>query len=282
MIGRSTNPGSDGLKPKGGVPSLIRRSMQLGLTGRMFLLVVIAVLPALAIQAFNEYTLRRAGEDDVRQRVVQITTQFAEEIKEQREGASQLLIAMGEIDNLQDRKGPECSIILANLKSQFESYARLGAADLNGKIFCSSGVVGASVADTEFFKRAMAEDGLAVGNYFVDPDTHQKMIHFAHKFRDSGGKVAGVVFAGLDLDWLSEHLKERGLTPSQSILIADRLGNIIARLPHPEELVGKNMRKSHEEIMTATKTDGMRRPAWTGSCGFSVIIRCRSRQRVSS
>jgi two-component system sensor histidine kinase/response regulator len=57
------------------------------------------------------------------------------------------------------------------------------------------------------------------------------------------------VFAGLDLAWLSDHLKERGLLPTASILIADREGNIIARLPHPELLVGKNMRESHERIM---------------------------------
>ncbi len=250
MSGRSTNRGSEGPKAKGRVRSLLGRWMQLGLTGRMFLLVVIAVLPALAIQAVNEYTLRRAGEDDMRQRVVQITKQFGEEIKEQREGASQLLIAMGEIDALQDGKTQECSAIVTNLKSQFESYARLGAADLNGKIFCSSGPIGeSSVADTEFFKRAMAGDDLAVGNYFVDSVTQQKMIHFAHRFRDNTGKFAGVVFAGLDLKWLADHLKERGLTPSQSILIADRLGNIIARLPNGEKLVGKNMRQSHEDIM---------------------------------
>jgi signal transduction histidine kinase/DNA-binding response OmpR family regulator/HPt (histidine-containing phosphotransfer) domain-containing protein len=241
--------------------------MQLGLTGRMFLLVVIAVLPALAIQAINEYTLRRAGEDDMRQRVVQITKQFGEEIKEQREGASQLLIAMGEIDPLQDGKTEACSVILTNLKSQFASYVRLGAADLNGKIFCSSGTVGDSVADTEFFKRAMAESGLAVGNYFVDATTQQKMIHFAHQFRDNNGKVAGVVFAGLDLDWLSEHLKERGLTPSQSILIADRLGNIIARLPNPAQLVGKNMRKTHEDIMDGNVS------GWHEAAGVDGVTR---------
>src|SRR6266478_275948 len=128
MIGRSTNRGSEGAKAKDGGRSLIRRWMQLGLTGRMFLVVVIAVLPALAIQAVNEYTLRKAGEDDVRQRVVQITKQFGEEIEE-REGASQLLIAMGEIDALQDGKGQECSVIVTNLKRQFDSYAQLGAAD---------------------------------------------------------------------------------------------------------------------------------------------------------
>src|SRR6267142_748018 len=149
MSGRATNRGSDGAKPKGTGRSLLARWMQLGLTGRMFLLVVIAVLPALAIQAINEYTLKRAGEDDMRQRVIQITKQFGEEIKEQREGASQLLIAMGEIDALQDGKQQECSAILANLKSQFDSYARLGAADANGTVFCSSGVVGdRSVGDT--------------------------------------------------------------------------------------------------------------------------------------
>src|SRR5216684_2950135 len=250
MIGRSKNRRSEQEKATGGGGSLLGRWMRLDLTGRMFLLVFIAVLPALAIQAVNEYTLKRAGEDDIRQRVVQITKQFGEEIQEQKQGASQLLIAMGEIDALQDQKPEACSSILASLKSKFYSYARLGAADLNGKVFCSSGVFGdSSVADTEFFKRAMAQDALAVGNYFVDLVTKQKMIHFAHRFNDNQGKFAGVVFAGLDLGWLADHLKERGLRPSQSILIADRLGNIIARLPNGEKLVGKNMRQSHEDIM---------------------------------
>jgi signal transduction histidine kinase len=53
---------------------------------------------------------------------------------------------------------------------------------------------------------------------------------------------------------LSEHLKERGLSPTSSILIADREGNIIARLPNPEALVGKNMRKGHAEIMDGNTT----------------------------
>src|SRR5258707_14812728 len=119
-----------------------RRWMRIGLTGRMFLLVVIAVLPALAIQGVNEYTLRSSREDDIRERVIQITKQFGEEMKEVREGASQLLIALGEIDALQDRKTQACNGILANLKSHFESYSRLGAADLNGNIFCSSGPLG--------------------------------------------------------------------------------------------------------------------------------------------
>jgi len=37
-------------------------------------------------------------------------------------------------------------------------------------------------------------------------------------------------------------------------LIADREGNIIARLPHPELFVGKNMRQSQERIMDREET----------------------------
>ena len=225
MRGRPTDSGPQARKVKEAPQSIFRRWMQLSLTGRMFLLVVIAVLPALVIQAVNEYALRTAREDEIRQRVIQITKQFGEEIQAIRAGASQLLVALGELDEVQKRDAKECGATFAKLKARFESYVRIGAADDAGNVFCSSGpIMEPSVAETEFFKRAITGDGLAVGNFFIDPDTGEKMIHFAERFEDANGKVAGVVFAGLDLEWLSEHLKERGLVADSSILIADRRG----------------------------------------------------------
>ena len=229
------------------------RVLRMSLTVRLFLLVTIAVLPALGIQAYNEYDLRRSREADIRDRVVQITKQFGEEMGELREGARQFLIAMAQLPPVKAKDAGLCSALFASLKSAYANYNLLGAADAQGHVFCTSGKTSLmSVADQSFFRRAMrakSEASLAVGTYYADPATGDKAIHFAHTFRDDNGEVAGIVFAGLDLGWLSDHLKERGLTPTQSILIADRLGNIIARLPHPEVLVGKNMRKSHERIM---------------------------------
>src|SRR5919201_919831 len=148
MTGRPSSGGPGGGKAQGGGRSLIRRWVQLSLTGRMFLLVVIAVLPALVIQAVNEYALRTSREDDIRQRVIQITKQFGEEIQAIRAGASQLLIALGELDEVQKKDTAECGATFSKLKVRFESYVRIGAADQNGKVFCSSGsVMEASVAD---------------------------------------------------------------------------------------------------------------------------------------
>ncbi|HXC27855.1 MAG TPA: ATP-binding protein [Stellaceae bacterium] len=246
----------------------IRRFREMSLTARMCLLVFIAVLPALFIQAYNEYDLRASRADDIRQQVIQITKQFGAEMGELREGARQLIVALGQLSAVKTHQGQACDALFASAKANFKNYSLLGAADVNGTIFCSSAPLNySSVTQQAFFKRAMASDELAVGNYWVDPSTGEKMIDFAQRFRDEKGEVAGVVFAGLDLDWLSSHLAERGLSPTASILIADREGNIIARLPHPEQLVGKNMRKSHEGIMDGGKA------GWEEAKGVDGIVR---------
>src|SRR5208337_1760806 len=139
-----------------------RGSIHIGLTGRLFLLVILAVVPALVIQAWNEYDLRIAREDDIRQRVVQITKQFGEEIGELREGARQLLLALAQLTPVRQLETDGCSALFAALKSQYANYTLLAAADTEGRIFCSSAPLDyASVADRPFFRRAMARDGLA-------------------------------------------------------------------------------------------------------------------------
>ncbi len=241
---------------------------RISLNLRLFVLVLIAVFPALAIQAYNEYELRKAREADIRERVVQITNQFGEEIGELREGARQLLLALAQLGPVKSLNTATCDPLFAKLEKKYDNYNQLAAADINGHIFCSSDPVSyTSVADQVFFKRALAQDGLAVGDYWSDRTNGQRMIRFALKFDDADGHPAGVVFAGLDLRWLSRHLKERGLSRTASILIADRMGNIIARLPNPDALVGKNMRKSHEAIMDGDKT------GWEEAKGVDGVTR---------
>jgi signal transduction histidine kinase len=243
--------------------------LSVSLTTKMFLLVLIAVAPALAIQSFNEYDLGKSREDDIRNKTVQITKQFGAEMGEIREGARQFLEVISQLPSVNSPDVGSCIQLLATLNARTPYYSVLGVADAQGQVRCTSRPTSlSSIADLPFFTRAMSQPDLAVGNYWVDPATGLKQIHFALRFASAnGGLVSGVVFAGLDLNWLSEHLKERGLTPTQSILIADRAGNIIARLPHPEQLVGKNMRAGHAGIMDG-KTEG-----WEESKGVDGVVR---------
>jgi hypothetical protein len=232
-----------------GPPSFRSRSGSVGRHVRLLVLVVLAVLPMIAMQAWHERQVRNERQEVIREGVVYRVQQLAADIGELREGARQLLLAIAQLEAVKLRQPEACFALLAKLRSRYPNYSLLAAADVEGRIFCASGPTVASVTDQSFFRRAIAHDGLVVGDYWVDPASGQKVINFAQQFDDSNGHLAGVIFAGLDLTWLSDHLKGNGLPPTSSKLIADRQGNIIARLPHPEAFIGKNMRGSHESIM---------------------------------
>src|SRR5437016_13207245 len=118
-------------KRRAGMP----RIPYVSLTARLFILVLIAVFPALLIQAYNEYELRKAREADIRQQVVQITKQFGEEIGELREGARQLLLALSQLTPVKLRESNDCNVLFGSLASQYANYGLLAAADTEGRIF---------------------------------------------------------------------------------------------------------------------------------------------------
>ena len=95
------------------------RLPHVSLTLRLCILVMIAIFPAIAIQGYNEYELRKTREADIRQQVIQITKQFGEEIGELREGARQLLLALAQLPAVRLRDTESCSEHFATLKSQY-------------------------------------------------------------------------------------------------------------------------------------------------------------------
>src|SRR5579862_6476607 len=96
-----------------------RRFREMSLTARMFLLVFIGVLPAIGIQAYNEYDLRAARSQDIKQQVIQITKQFGEEMGELREGARQLLVALGQLPAVKHHQDEACNVLFASAKENF-------------------------------------------------------------------------------------------------------------------------------------------------------------------
>jgi hypothetical protein len=114
------------------------------LTGSILILVAFAVVPALVIQAWNEYDLRIAREADIRRQVVQTTTQIGEEIGELREGARELLFALAQLNTVKTRQPGACSPLFSKLKARFANYGLLGAAHASGRIFCDVGLASAA------------------------------------------------------------------------------------------------------------------------------------------
>src|SRR5258705_10682108 len=108
--------------------------VRIGLTGRLLALVIFAVVPALVIQAWNEYDLRIAREADIRQQVVQTTKQFGEEIGALPEGAGQLLLALAQLNTVKSHQQDACTALFSKLKAGFVNYSLLAAPAIVGRL----------------------------------------------------------------------------------------------------------------------------------------------------
>ena len=108
---RYLNPG--GAEAETRRPRSPGRSAPVGGTFRLFLLVALALVPMIAIQAWHERDLRDERGGIIRERVIYRTQQLAAEIGGLREGARQLLLAIGQLEAVKLRQPEACSTLLA-------------------------------------------------------------------------------------------------------------------------------------------------------------------------
>ena len=100
----------------------------------------------------------------------------------------------------------------------------------------------ANQTNRPFFRRALAMRAFAVGD-FPDRQAADKFtINFGYPVFDPTGQVQAVVFATLDLDWVSrfESTLPAQLPKGATWTEIDRNGKILARYPSPEKWIGRS------------------------------------------
>src|SRR5476649_1025337 len=80
--------------------------------------------------------------------------------------------------------------------------------------------------------------------------------------------MAGAVLAGMDLDWLSRHLAEKGEIPATALAVIDRNGVFLVREPDPEQWVGT---KLPERLKAQAQARSPRVGEYTGLDGILRI-----------
>ncbi len=212
-----------------------------GLRRRLFLLVVIAIVAALA------FVFHYANEDrDMRVARIQQDADRVVEIAASRQArfidsARQLLTVLSEVPDVRGSDPAACRRFLKNLARRNSAYANLGVVGADGNLSCSalefSGAV--SLADRAYFLRAANSKSFAIGNYQAGKVTGKGSVNFGYPILDRSGEVAAVVFAALDLAWLTQLNAQTQLPAGASLSILDSEGTILARFPEPEKWTGK-------------------------------------------
>jgi PAS domain S-box-containing protein len=214
-----------------------------GLRGRLILLVFIGIVPALILILHNakrdrDVSAARIQEDA--QRIVEIAaarqTRFID-------SARQLLNVLAEVPDVRLGNQAACNRFMKTLVDRYSVFANLGVLDGEGNLVCSavafSGPV--NLSDRAYFRRAAGSKSFAIGNYQVGRVTGGGSINFGYPMLNRSGEVGAVIFAALDLSWLTQ-LTLTGdvrLPDGASLSILDSQGTILARFPEPGKWVGK-------------------------------------------
>jgi PAS domain S-box-containing protein len=215
-----------------------------GLRLRLLLLVLLACAPLVGL------TLYTASEE--RQRLVQQWNQRSQDMMElatREEGrvigqTRQLLLALAQSSAVRSGNRRDCQKLLDDLLGSYPRYANLGVVRTNGVVLASAYPMGepANQTNRPFFRRALATHAFAIGNFADGEAVNKFTVDFGYPVVDSTGQVQAVVFATLDLDWVSqfESALPAQLPKGATWIEIDRDGKILVRYPSPEKWIGQS------------------------------------------
>ena len=213
------------------------------LLSRLFVLVAVALLPAIAIQMYNEFDLRRARQVEVQNQVLSLAKLAAAEQQQIVQGIRQVLIAMSELPSIKTRDGQACDAYLAAMQQQFPAFITFLVADLKGLSFCdtNSDHRPITIAARAYFANILRTGAFTVGEFSAGLSTGRNVVQFALPFYGDDGRMGGVIVAGLNLDWLADYIARKGVPEGAALAITDRNGTYLVRYPHNDRFVGTKM-----------------------------------------
>ncbi len=221
--------------------SVVRRISQLfsGLRFSLVLLVVLASLPPVALTLHIARQDRQHQTTALKQRSQDTVKLAARKEEEMIAGTRQLLRAVAESSQVQSARWGNCTKLLRTLFADYPRYANLGVIKTNGEVTASAIPLTNTVnlADRPYFQLALSTRDLSIGHYQVGRITGTRTVNLGYPVFDPSGQVQAVVFAALDLDWLSrsDYALQKLLPEGATWTKIDGKGTVLVRYPESEK-----------------------------------------------
>ena len=206
------------------------------------LLAALALLPLAGLVFYNAEMQRREAAAEAENVALRLARMCANNEERMVESADQLLALMAEMPGVRKLDAQACGPLFARELGHATGYANLGLLDAEGKVVASAKPVAmrTPAARQTFFKQALDSGTFAVSEFELEPDGEQAEMMCGAQVRSDDGRVAGVIFAELDLACMTDLVSRLGLPPGVTISVLNLDGMIMMRFPEPEKWVGKS------------------------------------------
>jgi PAS domain S-box-containing protein len=182
----------------------------------------------------------------------------------------QLLLALAESSPVRSGNRRDCKKLLDELFGGYPRYANVGVVSTDGMVLASVRpmVDQANQTNRPYFRRAVVTRAFAIDDFPDGQAVGTPTVDFSCPVFDSAGGIQAVVFAALDLDWVSrfESALPAQLPKGATWTEIDRTGRILVRYPSPEKWIGlpfpeksllKNVFSQDHGVVEAVSADGI-------------------------
>jgi len=224
----------------------------MSLTHRLLALTLVASLPGLAAVSYGAFDLRNARYAEARAAALRNAQVVVSEVGQIFDGIQGTLRTVAEADEVDRLNSTACTDYIMRVRPNIEPLTAILVVGLDGNIRCFSepSLASPNLATRDYFRTAVDQKKFAIGTFIASKVSDRNIIPLATPIiRD--GKVTGAIVAGLNVEWLGQQLKQRGVQRGGTILIADRTGIVVSREPAPEKYVGKKIDDSLGRIGAA-------------------------------
>lgn len=217
-----------------------------GLRARLFLLVALAILPALILIVFTAAEQRGAAAREAEANALRTAHVIADSQALLVENARHVLQTLAELPSVRQGATAVCESHLAPLVLDQGRYLNAGLVRPDGEILCSVRPVlrPGNLSEWGFVKQALASRSFSIGEYHWAFAANQATLHFSVPVLDTGGDIRAILFVALDLGWLSRNQAKTELPAGSVLLLWDREGVLLGRYPDPQAWLGREMRDS--------------------------------------
>ncbi len=206
----------------------------------LLVIVLLAVLPAVGLALYDAWSHRQTEQTEAQEKALTLARYVANQQQHTIEQARQLLIGLAAIEAVREHDAPVCDTIVSRVFTAFPRYTVLGAATLDGNVFCLSAPRHRpfSIASRSVFQQTVTTRAFTVGGFDVGVFSGKHVMVVSLPAMTRAGEMKAVVFAGIDLRWISDVLANSGAPAGTAIAVVDRAGIVLARSSEPDRWIG--------------------------------------------
>jgi PAS domain S-box-containing protein len=219
-----------------------------GLRLRLVLLVACGIVPLTLLVGDILESQRQEELEEARQSVQRLAHEAGHRQADLLSNVSNLLNVLASIPAVKNHDTDVCGAILADIFAHQRGLTSLWTARLDGSVACADDPAGLqfNMSTRQYFSDALKSGGLVVSNYTVGRLSGRPLLAMALPFKSDGmgadgNGYDGVVFAGVDIDWLYRLAEHRVSESEVALVLIDGEGTILAQSPPQPDTVGKRM-----------------------------------------